>query len=141
MDTHLPPDLAQFVEAKVRSGRFTSSDEAITEGVRLLRQREEAEEAQVLRGIQQGLDDMHAGRGRFRRSSFRGNQTRIRHSPRRMKYGIVVEPTAEREIRSALRWMTDNASPTVAARWYNGLIKRIDTLRRHPFRCPIAAEN
>jgi antitoxin ParD1/3/4 len=64
MNTHLPLDLEQFVEAKVRSGRFTSSDEAITEAVRLLRQREEAEEAQVLRGIQQGLDDMHAGRGR-----------------------------------------------------------------------------
>src|SRR5271163_4295510 len=54
---------------------------------------------------------------------------------------IVVEPTAEREIRSAVRWKTENASPTVAARWYNGLIKKIDTLRRHPSRCPLAAEN
>ena len=25
--------------------------------------------------------------------------------------------------------------------WYNGLVKKIDTLRRHPTRCPLAAEN
>lgn len=62
MNTHLPPDLEQFVQAKVQSGRFTSSDEAITVAVRLLRQQEEAEEIRVLKGIQQGLDDMRAGR-------------------------------------------------------------------------------
>jgi len=64
MNTHLPADLEQFVQAKVRSGRFSSSDEAITAAVRLLREREEAEEARVLEGIRQGLDDMRAGRGR-----------------------------------------------------------------------------
>jgi plasmid stabilization system protein ParE len=58
-----------------------------------------------------------------------------------MTYRIVIEPTAEREIRSAVRWKTENASPTAAARWYNGLIKKIDTLRRHPSRCPLAAED
>ena len=57
-----------------------------------------------------------------------------------MTYRIVIEPTAEREIRSAVRWRTEHGSPTVAARWYNGLIKKIDTLRRHPSRCPLAAE-
>ncbi len=62
MMTHLPADLEQFVKAKVQSGRFTSSDEAITEAVRLLRQREEAEEARALEGIIQGLEDMRAGR-------------------------------------------------------------------------------
>jgi putative addiction module CopG family antidote len=62
MMTHLPADLEQFVKAKVQSGRFTSSDEAITEAVRLLRQREEAEEARALEGISQGLEDMRAGR-------------------------------------------------------------------------------
>jgi antitoxin ParD1/3/4 len=64
MNTHLPAELEQFVAAKVRSGRFTSRDEAIAAGVRLLRQQEEAEEARVLEGIRQGLDDMRAGRGR-----------------------------------------------------------------------------
>lgn len=58
-----------------------------------------------------------------------------------MTYRIIIEPTAEREIRSAVRWKTENASPTVAARWYNGLIQKIDTLRRHPTRCPLADEN
>jgi putative addiction module CopG family antidote len=62
MNTHLPADLEQFVEAKVRSGRFTSADEAITAAVRLLREREEAEEARVVEGIRQGLEDMRAGR-------------------------------------------------------------------------------
>jgi antitoxin ParD1/3/4 len=64
MNTQLPKDLERFVQAKVRSGRFTSSDEAITEAVRLLRLREEAEDARVLEGIRQGLEDMRAGRGR-----------------------------------------------------------------------------
>ncbi len=64
MNTNLPKDLERFVQAKVRSGRFTSSDEAITEAVRLLQQREEAEETRVLEGIRQGLEDMRAGRGR-----------------------------------------------------------------------------
>jgi plasmid stabilization system protein ParE len=58
-----------------------------------------------------------------------------------MTYRIVIEPTAEREIRSAVRWKTENASATLAARWYNGLIQKIDTLRRHPTRCPLAPED
>lgn len=64
MHTHLPADLEQFVQAKVRSGRFSSPEEAITAAVRLLRRQEEAEEARVLEGIRQGLEDVRAGRGR-----------------------------------------------------------------------------
>ncbi len=30
---------------------------------------------------------------------------------------IVIEPTAEREIRSAVRWKTEHASRADAARW------------------------
>ncbi len=58
-----------------------------------------------------------------------------------MTYRIIIEPTAEREIRSAVRWKTENASPAVAARRYSGLIRKIETLRRHPTRCPLAAES
>jgi plasmid stabilization system protein ParE len=58
-----------------------------------------------------------------------------------MTYRVVIEATAEREIRAVVRWKTQNASPTVAARWYNGLLKKIATLRTHPTRCPVAAEN
>jgi antitoxin ParD1/3/4 len=64
MSTRLPEDLERFVQSKVRSGRFTSSDEVITEAVRLLRQWDEAEEARVVEGIREGLEDMRAGRGR-----------------------------------------------------------------------------
>ena len=71
MNTQLPADLEQFVKAKVRSGRFSSSDEVITAAVRLLRQQEEAEEARVVEGIRQGLDDMRAGRGRASRGGVR----------------------------------------------------------------------
>ena len=62
MSIHLPADPEQFVAAKVRSGPFSSSEEAITAAVRLLRQQEEAEEARVLEGIRQGLEDVKAGR-------------------------------------------------------------------------------
>jgi antitoxin ParD1/3/4 len=64
MNTHLPSDLEQFVQAQVRSGRFSSPDEAITAAVRLLREQEHTEEARVVEGIRQGLADMRAGRGR-----------------------------------------------------------------------------
>jgi plasmid stabilization system protein ParE len=57
-----------------------------------------------------------------------------------MIYRVIVQPTAAREIRSAVSWMIENASLAVAACWYNGLLKKIDTLRRHPGRCPLAAE-
>ncbi len=49
-----------------------------------------------------------------------------------MTYRIIIEPTAEREIRAPVRCKTQHASPTVAARWYNGLIKKIGTLHRRP---------
>ena len=41
MSTRLPKDLERFVQSRVRSGGFTSSDEVITEAVRLLRQWDE----------------------------------------------------------------------------------------------------
>jgi putative addiction module CopG family antidote len=62
MNTQLPLDLEQFIQAKVRSGRFTSSHEAIAAAVRLLRQQEDAEEARALEGIRRGLEDVRAGR-------------------------------------------------------------------------------
>lgn len=48
----------------MQGGRFASEDEVIAEALRLLRQREETEQAQVLAGIRQGLDEMRAGKGR-----------------------------------------------------------------------------
>ena len=62
MNTHLPADLEQFVQAKVRSGRFASRDETISAALRSLRQRQEAEEARVLEGIRESPSDMRVGR-------------------------------------------------------------------------------
>lgn len=62
MTIRLPEELERFVAATVQSGRFTSSDEAIAEAVRLLQQHEVNEEARTLEGIRRGLEDMHAGR-------------------------------------------------------------------------------
>jgi putative addiction module CopG family antidote len=62
MNTDFFADLEQFVRDKVQSGRFSSPAEAIAAAVRLLRQHEEAEEARVLEGIRQGLEEMRAGR-------------------------------------------------------------------------------
>jgi putative addiction module CopG family antidote len=64
MNTPLPADLEQFVQAKVQSGRFTSPEEVIAEAVRKFREQDEAEEVRVLNGIKAGLEDMRAGRGR-----------------------------------------------------------------------------
>jgi putative addiction module CopG family antidote len=64
MTINLPDDLRQFVHATVQSGRFVSHEEAITEAVRLLQRREEAEQARTLEGIRQGLEDMRLGRGK-----------------------------------------------------------------------------
>ena len=82
MNTHLPADLEQFVKAKVESGRFSSSDEAITEAVRLLRQREEAEEARTLEGIRQGLEDMRAGRSQPLAEAFADIRRDLKLPPR-----------------------------------------------------------
>ncbi len=81
MNTQLPEDLERFVRAKVQSGRFSSSDEAIVEGLRLLRQREEAEDVRVLEGIRQGLEDMRAGRGRPAEEVFDEIRLEFRLSP------------------------------------------------------------
>jgi len=57
-----------------------------------------------------------------------------------MTYRIVIEPTAEREIRSAFHWITENRSPKAAVSWFNSLEKAIISLKTRPQRCPVAAE-
>lgn len=58
-----------------------------------------------------------------------------------MIYRVLIEPTAEQGIRESVQWLTRHASPTVAARWLEGLTRTIDTLKTHPNRCPLALEN
>jgi plasmid stabilization system protein ParE len=58
-----------------------------------------------------------------------------------MTYRVIIEPTADRGIRQAFRWITDHRSPAAAVKWYNALEKKILTLGNLPHRCPVAAEN
>ncbi|SIN98565.1 putative addiction module antidote protein, CC2985 family [Singulisphaera sp. GP187] len=48
MMIHLPEDLESYLQVEVQNGRFASTDEAISEAVRLLRQRrQEAQEKAI----------------------------------------------------------------------------------------------
>ena len=58
MNIQLPSDAMQFVEGLVTSGEFESTNDAITEGVRLLMSRK------LLRAdIQKGINELDAGLG------------------------------------------------------------------------------
>ena len=43
MNLSLPPDLEQFVNQKVESGKYPTADDVIHEGLRLLQERDEAD--------------------------------------------------------------------------------------------------
>ncbi len=61
MSAVIPPEFQQFVIDGIASGRFRSEDEAVKEGLDLLRSREQKLHALRL-DIQAGLDDLEAGR-------------------------------------------------------------------------------
>ena len=64
MDIHLTPQLEQFVQSKVQSGRYSSPSEVVREALRLMEQKEELRAIQLheLRNrIDMGLAE--AGRG------------------------------------------------------------------------------
>ncbi len=54
----------QIVRSIMEGGRYASEDEVIDEALRLLHEREQAEQDRVLEGIRLGLEDMKAGRCR-----------------------------------------------------------------------------
>ncbi len=58
MRIELPPDLEPFVEQEFATGQYASRDEVVAQALRRLR--EERQEAVL--GIEQGLDDVAAGR-------------------------------------------------------------------------------
>jgi len=58
MNIQLPNDAMQFVEGLVTSGEFESTNDAITEGVRLLMSRQ-----QLRADIQKGINELDAGLG------------------------------------------------------------------------------
>ena len=62
MATIIPPELERFVEREVTSGKFRSREEVISEGLRLLQERERKLEA-LRSDIQSGLDQLERGEG------------------------------------------------------------------------------
>ncbi len=60
MAISIPDELQTFVSRGVASGRFRSEDEAVREGLNLLRQREEKLEA-LRADLQVGIDQLDAG--------------------------------------------------------------------------------
>lgn len=58
LNISLPPELDEFVAARVRSGRFESPSDVVHEGLRLLRDREAALDdvrAKIAVGLEQAL--------------------------------------------------------------------------------------
>jgi plasmid stabilization system protein ParE len=56
-------------------------------------------------------------------------------------YRIEITASAQADADRAYAWMAENISPAVAEKWYQELCKQIETLTRHPGRCPVAAES
>ncbi len=60
MPMMLPPDLQQFLQAEVANGKYSSADEALVAGVRLLRDRERQRE-ELRRELDLGLAALERG--------------------------------------------------------------------------------
>src|SRR5580700_11180465 len=64
MNVSLTPELEQFVESRVASGRYQTASEVVREGLRLLEEREQARETALeeLRGkIRRGIEQADRG--------------------------------------------------------------------------------
>jgi antitoxin ParD1/3/4 len=91
MTLSFPPDLEQFVQGELASGRYESVDAVVCEGLRLLQERERRLEAlrqdidagldQVNRGEVIELEDEEAQRAFFEDIKTRGRQRRNAKQP------------------------------------------------------------
>lgn len=57
-----------------------------------------------------------------------------------MKYEVIVQPDAEREIEEICVWLGEQ-SPSAAARWLDALDELVESLETFPQRCAIAPES
>ncbi len=64
MNISIPPEFESFIASKISSGAFHSSDEIITEGLRLLAARDDIAARNVFLNmdIQKGLDSLAEGK-------------------------------------------------------------------------------
>ncbi len=53
-----------------------------------------------------------------------------------MTYRLRVTARAVTDADEAYAWIAEHHSPAQAERWYQGLIKQMETLTRQPSRCP-----
>lgn len=58
-----------------------------------------------------------------------------------MKRRVILQPRALEDINEAYLYLADRYSPESAARWYNGLIRQIESLEAFAGRCGLAREN
>ena len=66
MNVHLTPELEQFVQNKVQSGRYNSASEVVREALRLMDQRDELRSIQLQdlrRRLDKGLGQAERGEG------------------------------------------------------------------------------
>lgn len=56
-------------------------------------------------------------------------------------YRVVLNERAESQLDGAYVWWATNRSQEQAARWYNGFLRALDSLRHSPERCSLAEEN
>ncbi len=66
MNVHLTQELEQFVQTKVKSGRYNSASEVVRDALRLLADRDELTELrkqELRKKIALGLDSLHRGEG------------------------------------------------------------------------------
>jgi plasmid stabilization system protein ParE len=55
-----------------------------------------------------------------------------------MTYDVVIQPEAERDIRTSAHWIFERAASSAPAlRWVRSLRTKIATLKHNPQRCPI----
>ena len=57
-----------------------------------------------------------------------------------MKYKLIIQPPALEDLDEAYDWIRQRA-PEAAARWFNGFVDALETLRSFPERCGVAPEN
>jgi plasmid stabilization system protein ParE len=57
-----------------------------------------------------------------------------------MTYRVILTPEAERDLRTAYRYIRDRA-PQAAREWIRRARRSIKTLSQHPERCPLAPES
>lgn len=59
-----------------------------------------------------------------------------------MKFRVIIQPRAERDIEAAAGWILDQSgSPPIALRWLRGIRATVAKLKVSPLRCPVAADS